>query len=73
MPTHLAPRASIRNDNPHIFFHGRWDTAPETWSGSGFKINVQNLSSLTLNLGPNTTAFPVIPLGVSVDYAPIFI
>ncbi|KAJ7101357.1 SGNH hydrolase-type esterase domain-containing protein [Mycena belliarum] len=65
-------QVKVRNDDPLIFFHGRWDTAPETWwSGSGFKINVQDLSSLTLNLGPNTTA-PFVALGVSVDYAPFF-
>ncbi|KAJ7288858.1 SGNH hydrolase-type esterase domain-containing protein [Mycena rebaudengoi] len=62
----------IPNNHPLIFFHGRWDTAPETWwSGSGFKINVQDLSSLTLNLGPNTS-FPFVALGVSVDHAPFF-
>ncbi|KAJ7045311.1 SGNH hydrolase-type esterase domain-containing protein [Mycena alexandri] len=68
----VAPLVHIRNDHPLIFFHGRWDTAPETWwSGSGFKINVQDLSSLILNLGPNTTV-PVVALGVSVDYQPFF-
>ncbi|KAJ7488179.1 SGNH hydrolase-type esterase domain-containing protein [Mycena latifolia] len=67
-----SPHVRIRNDDPLIYFHGRWDKAPETWwSGSGFKINVQDLSSLTLNLGPNTTA-PLVSLGVSVDYAPFF-
>ncbi|KAJ7677578.1 hypothetical protein B0H14DRAFT_3064722 [Mycena olivaceomarginata] len=70
MATAAAPLVRIPNDHPLIFFHGRWDTAPETWwSGSGFKINVQDLTSLTLNLGPNTTA-PFVALGVSVDYAP---
>ncbi|KAJ7887298.1 SGNH hydrolase-type esterase domain-containing protein [Mycena olivaceomarginata] len=70
MATAAAPFVRIPNDHPLIFFHGRWDTAPETWwSGSGFKINVQDLTSLTLNLGPNTTA-PFVALGVSVDYAP---
>ncbi|KAJ6488878.1 SGNH hydrolase-type esterase domain-containing protein [Mycena sanguinolenta] len=68
----VGQHVRIRNDDPLIFFHGRWDTAPETWwSGSGFKINVKDLSSLTINLGPNTTA-PVIALGISVDYAPFF-
>ncbi|KAJ6564720.1 SGNH hydrolase-type esterase domain-containing protein [Mycena capillaripes] len=68
----IIPHVRIPNDHPLIFFHGRWDTAPETWwSGSGFKINVQGLSSMTLNLGPNTTV-PFVALGVSVDYAPFF-
>ncbi|KAJ7716951.1 SGNH hydrolase-type esterase domain-containing protein [Mycena metata] len=70
----VPPPVHIPNDHPLIFFHGRWDTAPETWwyaSGSGFKINVQDLSSLVLNLGPNTT-FPVVALGVSVNYEPFF-
>jgi hypothetical protein len=40
-------------------------------SGSGFKLNVQDLSSLTLNLGPNTT-FPFVALGVSIDHQPFF-
>jgi hypothetical protein len=39
--------------------------------GSGFKLNVQDLSSLTLNLGPHTTA-PLASLGVSVDYSPFY-
>ncbi|KAJ7483793.1 hypothetical protein B0H11DRAFT_1200153, partial [Mycena galericulata] len=66
------PPVRISNDDPLIFFHGRWDNTPETWwSGSGFKINVQDLSSLTLNLGPNTTT-PLISLGISIDYAPFF-
>ncbi|KAJ6609122.1 SGNH hydrolase [Mycena sp. CBHHK59/15] len=69
---HSAHQVRIQNDDPLIFFHGRWDKAPGTWwSGSGFKINVQDLSSLTLNLGPNTTA-PLVSLGISVDYAPFF-
>ncbi|KAF8172529.1 SGNH hydrolase-type esterase domain-containing protein [Mycena galopus ATCC 62051] len=67
-------QARILNDDPLIFYHGRWDKAPETWwyvSGSGFKLNVQDLSSLTINLGPNTTA-PFVALGISIDYAPFF-
>ncbi|KAJ7268972.1 hypothetical protein C8J57DRAFT_1468919 [Mycena rebaudengoi] len=62
----------IRHDDALLFYYGRCDTAPETrWSGSGFKITVQDLSSLTLNVGPNTT-FPLVALGVSVNYAPFF-
>ncbi|KAJ7208929.1 hypothetical protein GGX14DRAFT_566627 [Mycena pura] len=75
-PASAAPdtvsHVRIRNDDPLIFYHGRWDSAPETWwSGSGFKINVRDLSSMTLNLGPNTTA-PLVTLGVSVDHQPFF-
>ncbi|KAF7316222.1 SGNH hydrolase [Mycena indigotica] len=62
----------IPNTHPLIFYHGRWDSAPETWwSGSGFKLNVRNLQSLTVNLGPNTTQ-PFVALGVSIDHAPFF-
>ncbi|KAF7312931.1 SGNH hydrolase [Mycena kentingensis (nom. inval.)] len=65
-----AKSVRIHNTNPLIFFHGRWDRAPETWwSGSGFKLNIRNLQSLTVNLGPNTTQ-PFVALGVSVDHAP---
>lgn len=35
-------------------------------ASSGFKINVENLHSLTLNLGPHTTA-PVAAVGLSVN------
>ncbi|KAJ7877490.1 SGNH hydrolase-type esterase domain-containing protein [Mycena leptocephala] len=36
----VAPYIRIDKTDPLIFFHGRWDTAPETWwSGSGFKLN----------------------------------
>lgn len=34
--------------------------------GSGFKINVENLNSLTLNLGPHTTT-PLAAVGLSVN------
>jgi len=58
----------IANDDPSIFFHGRWDASPGTWwTGSGFKLNAQHLTSLTLNLGPHTTA-PLTSLGISFDY-----
>jgi hypothetical protein len=58
----------IESTNPNIFYHGRWDTAPGTWwSGSGFKLAVENLSSLTLNLGKNSTA-PLLSIGVSLDW-----
>ncbi|TBU22635.1 SGNH hydrolase-type esterase domain-containing protein [Dichomitus squalens] len=62
----------IPNDHPLIHFHGRWDASPGTWwAGSGFKLHVQDLSSLTLNLGPHTTS-PLASIGVSVDYAPFY-
>ncbi|KZT39757.1 hypothetical protein SISSUDRAFT_984329 [Sistotremastrum suecicum HHB10207 ss-3] len=61
---------TIKNDNPLIHFHGRWDSGPGTWwAGSGFKLNVQDLQSLTLNLGPHTTQ-PLAAVGVSVNYEP---
>ncbi|KAL7278773.1 hypothetical protein ACG7TL_007781 [Trametes sanguinea] len=40
-------------------------------AGSGFKLHVQDLSTLTLNLGPHTTA-PLASVGVSVDYEPFY-
>ena len=36
-------------------------------AGSGFKLNVKNFESLTLNLGPHTTT-PLTSVGVSLDY-----
>lgn len=38
-------------------------------AGSGFKLHVENLQSLSLALGEHTTA-PVVSIGVSVDYEP---
>ena len=38
-------------------------------ASSGFKLHVSNLKSLSLTLGPNTTA-PLTSLGISVDYQP---
>ena len=38
-------------------------------ASSGFKLHISNLKSLSLTLGPNTTA-PLTSLGVSVDYQP---
>ncbi|KAJ3541786.1 hypothetical protein NM688_g6041 [Phlebia brevispora] len=58
----------VPNDHPSIFYHGRWDRAPGTWwAGSGFKLNVEDLTSLTLNLGKNTT-IPSTSIGVSLNY-----
>lgn len=36
-------------------------------AGSGFKIHVENLSYMTLNLGPHTTS-PLASIGVSLNY-----
>jgi len=64
------PPVVVRNNDPLIHFHGRWDASPGTWwTGSGFKLAVENLSSLTLNLGPHTTS-PLASLGVSVNFEP---
>ncbi|EMD37519.1 hypothetical protein CERSUDRAFT_49893 [Gelatoporia subvermispora B] len=69
-PDTVARSVSVQNNDPLIHFHGRWDPAPETWWGStGFKLHVQDLSSLTLNLGNHTTS-PTVQLGVSVNYGP---
>jgi len=63
-----SPTVTIPNDHPLIFFHGRWDSSPGTWwTGTGFKLNVQGLSSLSLNLGNHTTQ-PLVSVGVSVNY-----
>ncbi|KAF8064371.1 SGNH hydrolase-type esterase domain-containing protein [Lyophyllum atratum] len=63
---------TISHDYPAIHYHGRWDASPGTWwAGSGFKLHVKNLRSLTLNLGPHTTA-PFAAAGVSIDYQDFF-
>jgi len=36
-------------------------------AGSGFKLNAQHLTSLTLNLGPHPIT-PLTSLGISFDY-----
>ncbi|KAF9472634.1 SGNH hydrolase [Pholiota conissans] len=62
-----SPGVTIKNDHPLIYYHGRWDASPGTWwAGSGFKLNVKNLRSLSLNLGEHTTS-PFAAIGVSVD------
>ncbi|TDL27075.1 SGNH hydrolase [Rickenella mellea] len=63
---------TIANTNPLIHFHGRWDSSPGTWwAGSGLKLNVLGLKSLTLNLGSHTSS-PLAAVGVSVNYQPFF-
>lgn len=60
----------ISNKDPLIHFNGRWDASPGTWwTGSGFKVAVEKLSSLALNLGPHTTS-PLASVGVSVNFEP---
>ncbi|KAI9058681.1 SGNH hydrolase [Trametes sanguinea] len=62
----------VPNNHPLIYYHGRWDASPGTWwAGSGFKLHVQDLSTLALNLGPHTTA-PLASVGVSVNYEPFY-
>ncbi|ETW80070.1 hypothetical protein HETIRDRAFT_322385 [Heterobasidion irregulare TC 32-1] len=69
---HASKSVVIPNTHPLIYYHGRWDKSPGTWwAGSGFKLNVQNLSSLTLNLGSHTTT-PLVTVGVSLDYEPFY-
>lgn len=36
-------------------------------AGSGFKLHIESLSEMTLNLGPHTTS-PLASIGVSVNY-----
>ncbi|KAI0772377.1 SGNH hydrolase [Trametes elegans] len=74
----LAAQASLpkevifRHDHPLIYYHGRWDASPGTWwASSGFKLHVQDLSTLTLNLGPHTTT-PLASVGVSVGHEPFY-
>ncbi|EIN05193.1 hypothetical protein PUNSTDRAFT_107489 [Punctularia strigosozonata HHB-11173 SS5] len=63
---------TISNTHPLIFYHGRWDSSPGTWwADSGLKLNVQDLSALTLNLGSHTTS-PLASVGVSVDNSPFY-
>lgn len=63
---------TVQNDDWYIYYHGRWDSSPGTWwAGSGLKLNVVGLESLSLNLG-NRTSAPFVSLGVSVDYKPFY-
>ncbi|KAG9000524.1 hypothetical protein FRB94_005374 [Tulasnella sp. JGI-2019a] len=61
---------TINHDDPLIFYHGRWTNEPSSWwDGTGIKLYVQGLTSLTLNVGEATSA-PVAPIGLSIDYSP---
>ncbi|KAF8994909.1 SGNH hydrolase-type esterase domain-containing protein [Cyathus striatus] len=65
-----SAEVTISHTHPLIYYHGRWDESPGTWwAGSGLKLHIQNLQSLSLNLGSHTTA-PLASIGVSVDYNP---
>lgn len=64
----LSGTYTIKHTNPLIWYHGRWTDEPSTWwTGTGFKLNVLGLSSLSLNIGPVTTS-PHAAVGISVDY-----
>ncbi|KAG8861737.1 hypothetical protein FRB96_002695 [Tulasnella sp. 330] len=66
-----ASPVTIKHDNPLIFYHGRWTDEPSSWwASTGFKLYVENLDSLSLNLGEATTTSPAALIGLSVDYAP---
>ncbi|KAI5121486.1 hypothetical protein M0805_003941 [Coniferiporia weirii] len=68
----LPGEHTVKNDDPFIYYHGRWDASPGTWwAGSGFKLNVEDLTSLKLNLGNHTTS-PLVSVGVSLNYNPFF-
>ncbi|KAK0200765.1 SGNH hydrolase-type esterase domain-containing protein [Desarmillaria ectypa] len=58
---------TIANNDPRIYYHGRWDSSPGSWwAGTGFKLHVQNLRTLSLNLATYTSSPATI--GVSVNY-----
>ncbi|KIJ34978.1 hypothetical protein M422DRAFT_262937 [Sphaerobolus stellatus SS14] len=60
----------LKVGDPSVHLNGRWDAAPGTWwTGSGFKLFVEDLTSLTVNLGSHTTQ-PVAAIGLSVNYGP---
>ncbi|KAF9552895.1 SGNH hydrolase [Agrocybe pediades] len=71
--SHVPPATlTVKNNHPLIYYHGRWDSDVGTWwPGSGFKIKVKNLKSLTLNLGPKTP-YPSNTLGVSIGDSEFF-
>ncbi|KAG8823275.1 hypothetical protein FRC19_004260 [Serendipita sp. 401] len=57
-------------NNPNIWYHGRWDGGRGTWwTGTGLTLHVEGLSSLSLQLGANTTQ-PTVAVGLSVNYGP---
>ncbi|KAF4568574.1 hypothetical protein EYR36_010586 [Pleurotus pulmonarius] len=68
----VASGLTIQNNDPRIYYHGRWDDSPGTWwAGSGLKLHVQNAKTMKIQLGPLTTS-PFAAVGVSVDYEPFF-
>ncbi|KAG8934744.1 hypothetical protein FRC02_009325 [Tulasnella sp. 418] len=61
----------IKPNNSKIFYHGRWDEFRGTWwPGSGFKLHVSGLTSLSLSIGTEHTTQPYALVGVSIDYEP---
>ncbi|KZP13266.1 hypothetical protein FIBSPDRAFT_1049505 [Athelia psychrophila] len=71
--TPTAPKqVTIHNNDPLVYYHGRWDASPGTWwAGSGFKLNVLSLESLNMTLGNHTTS-PLASIGVSVNYGAFY-
>ncbi|KAF9074340.1 SGNH hydrolase-type esterase domain-containing protein, partial [Rhodocollybia butyracea] len=57
---------AISKDDPQIYYHGRWDDTT-WWASSGLKLHIQNLQTLSLELGPITTT-PLVSMGVSLNY-----
>ncbi|EEB92466.1 hypothetical protein MPER_09017, partial [Moniliophthora perniciosa FA553] len=65
------PTIKISNKDPLVYFHGRWDDSPRSWwAGTGLKLNIENLKSLSLEVGPHTSY--IAPLAVSIDYQDYF-
>ncbi|KAG8967119.1 hypothetical protein FRC03_010674 [Tulasnella sp. 419] len=66
-----AAQKVIKPNNDKIFYHGRWDEFRGTWwPGSGFKLHVSGLTSLSLSIGTEHTTQPYAPVSVSIDYGP---
>ncbi|KAH6912206.1 SGNH hydrolase-type esterase domain-containing protein [Coprinopsis sp. MPI-PUGE-AT-0042] len=69
-PVVPAPKQAIPHHHPLIYYHGRWDSDRGTWwAGSGFKLSVRNLKTLTLNIGEKTSG-PFAPTAVSLNDGP---
>lgn len=66
-PHSTSTGLTIANNDPRIYFHGRWDSSPGSWwPGTGFKLHAQNLTTLSLNLDTYTSS--PASIGVSIDY-----
>ncbi|KAG2005506.1 hypothetical protein CC2G_001907 [Coprinopsis cinerea AmutBmut pab1-1] len=58
---------TIPSNDRNIFYHGRWDENNGSWwAGTGFKVNIQNLRRLSINLGTNSS-WPSAPTAISFD------